>query len=70
MQVATSLQYAWSDLGEADHDAVGPDALDTILWGLKYGREVIEQPKDGPDWETKIDVNVRAVRKRFGSLPG
>ena len=32
----TRLHFAYSDLGEQDHNEVGPDALDVLLHGLAW----------------------------------
>jgi hypothetical protein len=37
---ATRLQWAYSDLGEGDHKAVGPDALDVALWAMTAARDL------------------------------
>ena len=45
---ATRMTLAWSEMEEADHRAVGPDALDVALWGMTRNRDFgVEQPQ----WE-------------------
>ena len=45
MQAATSLQYSYSEMGVHDHLAVGPDAVDVILWGISNATHApVEQP--------------------------
>jgi hypothetical protein len=36
---ATRMTLAWSEMEEADHAAVGPDALDVALWGMTRDRD-------------------------------
>ena len=42
-RVATRLQWATADLTEAEHAALGPDALDVALWGISTS-----QPRSQP----------------------
>ena len=50
VQVATSLQFSYSEMQEADHHRVGPDAVDVMLWGMTQARNVSEQPREPAGW--------------------
>ena len=41
---ATRMTLAWSEMEEADHAAVGPDALDIMLWGMTKDRRNAAKP--------------------------
>ena len=42
----TSLHWAYSDLGPEDHELVGPDAWDLLLYRLAHGRGHDDRPDD------------------------
>ena len=62
------MQYSYSDLGQADHDAVGPDAVDVILWGLTRGLNHVEEPRDSAAIGAAAANNDR-LNQSIGKLP-
>jgi hypothetical protein len=56
---ATRMTLAWSELEEADHAEVGPDAVDIALWGMTAHRD-FGVPR--PLWDH--DVHKKIKRKQ------
>ena len=49
------LQYSYSDLSRAEHEAMGPDALDTALWAMTPGIDFgIPRPSKQPQAEMEM----------------